>query len=256
MSSLQFNDYLKEQKLKCKNDNSPANAFYQTFGVNNKNHSNPLNNDLVFLNKNSTLTNYNTKQNEITKTNNQLKETKLLNDKKKQQIEPKLYGIRNLNIDNLVRDIKSRSSVTSETLKEDLKNEFDHFITTKVQQSQQILKKQMNKKCLLTELDNDDDDDDDDPAEEEEEEEEINLKLTEPKKENVKSLTQNNSSRALVLIAQDDNENSKSKTISLNKMMESLKRIDCPKFQPELLQVCQYGQNFELLKFYTDVIIN
>jgi hypothetical protein len=138
-----------------------------------------------------------------------------------------LYGIRNLNIDNLVKDIKSRSSVISELLKEDLKNEFDHFITTKVQQSQQILKKQINKKCLITELDNDDDDDDNDENDDDDDpvEEEIDLKITEPK-----PIVQNNSSRGLVRITQDDIENSNSKIISLNKLMESLKRIDCPKF--------------------------
>ena len=38
--------------------------------------------------------------------------------------------------------------------------------------------------------------------------------------------------------------------IELNKMIESIKRIDLPKFQPELHQVCQYGQDGQLLKLY------
>ena len=38
-------------------------------------------------------------------------------------------------------------------------------------------------------------------------------------------------------------------------MLESIKRIDLPKFQPELHQICQYGSDAKLLELYSDVSV-
>ena len=43
--------------------------------------------------------------------------------------------------------------------------------------------------------------------------------------------------------------------IRLKKMIDSIKRIDLPTFQTELHQVCQYGGDSQLLKFYPKVLI-
>ena len=44
-----------------------------------------------------------------------------------------------------------------------------------------------------------------------------------------------------------------SSLIKLKTMLDSIKRIDLPKFQNELHQVCQYGTDPQLIKLYPQV---
>ena len=62
-------------------------------------------------------------------------------------------------------------------------------------------------------------------------------------------------SMQIALLSNEDNSLNASSLIQLNKMIESIKRIDLPNFQTELHQICQYGADGQLLKFYPDVII-
>ncbi len=55
------------------------------------------------------------------------------------------------------------------------------------------------------------------------------------------------------------NDEKNETVVKLNKILESIKRIDLPKFQPELHQICQYGSDPELLGLYSaelDVCLN
>ena len=61
-------------------------------------------------------------------------------------------------------------------------------------------------------------------------------------------------SMQIALLSNEDNSLNASSLIQLNKMIESIKRIDLPNFQTELHQICQYGADGQLLKFYPDVV--
>jgi hypothetical protein len=59
----------------------------------------------------------------------------------------------------------------------------------------------------------------------------------------------------IALAGREKNE----QVIKLNKIMESIRRVDLPKFQSELHQVCQYGSDAGLLQLYSaelDVSLN
>ena len=67
------------------------------------------------------------------------------------------------------------------------------------------------------------------------------------------ALIEKKSSKNLQVAVVDDEKNSE--VIKLNKMIAHIKRIDLPKFQPELHQICQYGSDVKLLDLYSDVCV-
>lgn len=230
--------------------------------------------EINFLKQNETLVNLKQKSDEI----DQVIHNK--NDSNLSKIKSKLHLTRNPNIQNLLQDVRTKSSISK--LQEDLKNEFDLFLNASFNQPK-LSKKPGWNFLTLGEYNS-------------EENESITKRSTEIKLKEVNINSQRNqvaipasnttkpipvtnriSNKTPTKTAQSkiDSENAIKKTeiisnmqvalienktdgknkpiIELNKMLESIKRIDLPKFQPELLQICQYGGDAQLFKFYPQV---
>lgn len=188
-----------------------------------------------------------------------------------EKVKISLKNHRNPNVENLIKDLKEKSN---DTLKDALKKEFNLFIDQSVNKSSQSLKYYSNSEqkkltsnpTFLTQ---------DIDEEVKYENDTSNQDLSQPKlsnnlaneleilaiddkskQKNIEQVNALENSQIAIIETEENSLNlANSSLIKLKKMLESIKRIDLPKFQNELHQVCQYGTDPQLLKLYPQVII-
>jgi hypothetical protein len=248
--------------------------------------------DLFYLKKNWSLINSSQKKNEL-EVELQAKREEANEQQKNVQFDvfnKRVYEARNPFVTGLLKDIRSNSGLSQ--LQEDLKKEFDMFLTTSVTLASESLRdtagksyqQQVNSNrknfssAFLTQQNDQDDFYDDNKSDY------LNISIndhfSQAQKENnetkfvksntnINSMSQtkllkkkstqelkkngkqqlaiiennsnnnyNNNSNLQVALIADDNQKNQS-IIKLNKILENIKRIDLPKFQPELHQICQ-----------------
>lgn len=242
--------------------------------------------ELHFLKNNSNVVSRTEKNEEVEKILNENRNRKSADYVKSQikSVNAKLNQNRNPSVMNFLKDVekndenptktaRSNNELTLDKLQDSLKKEFNSFLATTIDSSLQTVKnvKSAKKstrthrdKIFLTQQDD-----------------EIDQELGDL----VGNTTRNNSSRVInrdskmlgnrnseldkkskmsesrmqvVLVGGDGEEEkevneSQKSVIRLKKMIDSIKKVDLPKFQTELHQICQYGADPQLFKFYPRV---
>lgn len=221
-----------------------------------------LNKELFYLKNNTNLLNETEKNEEIAK---YLKEKERhVNSTVHQRsvVKAKLSTNRNPNVESLLQDVRSEN-LSLNKLQENLKNEFSSFIDRSVNNSIQKIKnvkspsvddigetRDEGKKFFLTENYDPDERLNESRLIKSSRPQTTTAKNSEPKA----TADANQMQLALVEDGQDENASeNKQSLIKLKKMIDDIKRVDLPKFQTELHQVCQYGNDPDLLKFYQEV---
>jgi hypothetical protein len=240
-----------------------------------------VSNDLIFMKENSTLINLRDKNQEYEQF---LSEQRYLNSQthanhKFQSVKTKIYENRNPNLQNLLKDTRPDYK---KSLEDTMKSEFNIFIDKSISQSADAVRcfsvkgqenageEQAVDNIFITQ-------------EADKEIAEIMEKTDAPRKEPVKlpklvsetpkdknantslksnsklPLTESNLDKLQVALIETENkallelggENKEDSSLArLKKLVETIKKIDLPKFQPEFHQICQYGTNAEILQFY------
>ncbi len=221
--------------------------------------------DLLFLKKNATLMNLNEKNEELEKI---LENYRYLNSEthtkhKFDSVKSKCVDKRNPNVENFLKDIRNLNR-----LEDNLKNEFSDFLNEKIINSTETIRKFSS-------------------LEKQNENETTNTTALPKIKDDWKFLTQNENedekkaSNQLVLPLPPADHTTDTKTVSkirirrkdmtpmdhlenfdkttaikLKKSLEHIKRIELPKFQTEIHQICQYGDDPKLFKLYPQVSNN
>ncbi len=194
--------------------------------------------------------------------------SKEFRDAASEKVQIDLRNHRNPNVENLIKDLKEKSNAT---LMNALKKDFNLFIDQKVSKSSQSLKifseLTPNRTFLTQQID-----------EETEKEHEISnndnlLTLRKPSiktnlcdeldiwsiendsksKNIIKENSITNNQISIIDVEKNSLNLTNSSLIKLKTMLDSIKRIDLPKFQNELHQVCQYGTDPQLIKLYPQV---
>lgn len=240
--------------------------------------------DYLFLQKDHTFINSNSKslftRLELNEKRKEL-EFQLENKPKFDIYNTKLYETQNPNIDYLLKDIGSQSKINQ--LQDQLKNEFDEFLSFSIENSKfsvrnTLIKDHMNHKDsnienrnewnFLTQETMDGDESMRFINQKSETHKTLENKIeklkpsdknTEVNKINKQAIIdcklKNETTMQIALTENNRDENlNNTSLIKLNKIIEGIKRIDLPKFQPELHQICQYVSDSEILKVYPEVI--
>lgn len=274
-----LNDFRLES-FKNKNDNSLEHIRFQELVKSNafkKEHHNKVDRlknktklsssdekDIYFLSKEKGLIPKEEKTQEIEE---YLAKQRLLNSdnylkEKFESVKEKLNKDRNPNVANLIKDIKVNTSFT-----DNLKQEFSRFLNESVENCVDSVRK-----SVLSMNENRDEKSGFFLTQEQELDEEIpksrietksnknDLKTSQSKLENAsksdlqKKDLKTSSNMEIALVEEDKpNQNDNMSLIKLKKMLDNIKRIDLPKFQSEIHQVCLYGNDPELLKFVSQV---
>ena len=220
--------------------------------------------DLLFLKRNSTLMNLNEKNEELEKI---LENYRYLNSDthtkhKFDNVKSKCVEKRNPNVENFLKDIRNLNR-----LEDNLKNEFNDFLNEKIINSTEtirnlslsekqnneetnntVLPKIKNDWSFLTQHENEDE-----------------KKATEPIALPINSIENTTETKTVSkprtrrkdMTPLDHLESfDKTTAIKLKKSLEHIKRIDLPKFQREIHQICQYGDDPKLFKLYPQVSLD
>lgn len=222
---------------------------------------------LLFLKNNSNLINKTEKHREIEKVLEENRVQKSTEHKKSQfkNVKAKLIQDRNPNVKNFLKDInettnsRSNSELSLDKLQESLKKEFSSFLNTTVDNSLERVKKVNNRPTEKTAkgkqmifITQQNDDSDQEIGDILNSSSRANRNEDQPKEKS----KINESKMQIALIENDDEEKaaeSQKSVIRLKKMIDAIKKIDLPKFQTELHQICQYGEDPQLFKFYPKV---
>ena len=237
--------------------------------------------DLFFLQKDHSFINSN-KKNIVTKLELEEKRKQLeFEQKNKPKFDiynTKVYETQNPNIGNLLKEIGSKSNINQ--LQDELKKEFDKFLSFSIENSKSSLRNTLIKEynlnqegpnienrneCIFITQENTDDDEIKLLTKRNSEvgetlKHEIEKWIPERKNNQLKkTATYNthlkNDKNMQIALAENKQELilDNSSLIKLNKIIEGIKRVDLPKFQPELHQICQYATDSEILKVYSEV---
>ena len=278
------NEYRMHQLYNLKEDTGADNSYRSDLNSKIKNSFNE--NDLIYLKKNWAMIDSKQKKSEIDTSLKQKRDelTQLTNQKSStfDVFNKRVYEIRNPVVNDLIKDVRTNSGINQ--LADDLKREFDMFLTTTLTTTNESFKKfgksehlnnmkptdswtflTQNEACEkpnYLEIFNN-----------ESFSEENNLhmakrdkfltsrnsskilsgKTSHNKISKLQKLSENGNTHLQVALVTDKENEKNTSIIKLNKMLESIKRIDLPKFQPELHQICQYGSDAKLLDLYADV---
>lgn len=235
--------------------------------------------NVVYLQQNLSLKDSKDKQAELETEMKMRSDAQRKDHKKFDVFNNNVYAKRNPAIKSLIKDLDNNNSGLNQ-LQEDLKREFDMFLTASFKHTSESIKNmslssETNKSpgngIFLTEENGDD-------SEGEIENcdvafSELTDKLDFSSKINVADncvqVVEPNSMQLVKVVEPSDkskdwqvaltDKEKNDHVIKLNKIMESIKRVDLPKFQSELHQVCQYGSDAGLLQLYSaelDVSLN
>lgn len=215
--------------------------------------------DLLFLKRNSTLMNLNEKNEELEKI---LENYRYLNSDthtkhKFDNVKSKCVDKRNPNVENFLKDIRNLNR-----LEDNLKNEFNDFLNEKINNSTETIRKLsiLEKKndeeiTVLPKIKNDwnfltqNENENDKKASDA-----IPLPVTSVENTNETKTLSKPRTRRKDMTPLDHLDNfDKATAIKLKKSLEHIKRIDLPKFQTEIHQICQYGDDPKLFKLYPQV---
>ncbi len=224
--------------------------------------------ELLYLRKNFSVMNSTEHKTKLqTELEQKRDDLKFQEDKKTSQFDifnNRVYSERNPAINNLTADVRKEPGLSQ--LQDELKKEFDMFLTTALTKTTESLRSisrpgsdlLKNNECVFLTQENEEIFDGPD-------EELENLEKSEQKKsKNIRLRKNNNNSypeNSQIAIIEKPSSNSwqvavvdeeKSESVlKLKKILENIKKIDLPKFQPELHQICQYGSDVELLQLYS-----
>lgn len=234
----------------------------------------------LYLDKDDKITKYEEKQAEyekILENYRRAHSTEAIKEKF-EHVKSKIHDNRNENIENLIKDVKNKSNL--EIIQSKLKNEFDLFLNDSVNNSQQKIKdlsisifdktnsnsnaqKNLNLKLDLSEkwnfltqdpsenLNEINEEKTNDKSARKNNESNNKSRLSNRPSSKTKSLSKstkdkqiqnfNPNNMQIALIEDVNEETSKnSSAIKLKKMLDHIKRVDLPKFQPELHQICMF----------------
>jgi hypothetical protein len=205
------------------------------------------------------------------------------------RVKAKISEHRNPNVENIIKDIRPDYK---KTLEYSLRNEFNNFIDNSVKKSahivRSVLEKQQETKLNSNDINNhvenifitqETDKEVTEIIRKDQTEKTITSDsfnklptLVEPKVDptkNLKSTPRNKtpnksciesekSNLQLALLTNYEDEDSelngdKSSLIKLKKIVDTIKRVDLPSFQPEFHQICQYANDSDVLQFYQKV---
>ena len=216
--------------------------------------------DLYFLKQNATIIDFDKKNEELEKI---IENYKYLNDLKTHKFEnvkQKIYENRNPNIKNFLKDLKSEFNAF---LDEKANDSVEGIRRLSIMDKTEPYFRQEQNWNFLTQNESDNVNNQLLTAEtklDAENKTSLSLKKSTPRLRTSESKElqpveapkeEEKKENQLVIVNQTFPD--KQKTIELKKNLDSIKRIDLPKFQTEIHQVCQYGKDPELLKLYPQV---
>jgi hypothetical protein len=299
----------KKEKSFYEYVNSPRKQTKSVTFENNPNYQKET--SFLFLDKDEKITKYEEKQAEYEKIlqNYRTAHSAEAIKEKFEHVKSKIHDNRNENIENLIKDVKSKNNL--EMMQSKLKSEFDLFLNDSVNNSTQKIKDlsisildktNLNTKNNLNlnldftakwnfltqdpseNLHEIDEENKNDKSDRKNNESNNKSRLSNRPTSKTKNSSRNTNNKhidtanhnnmQIALIEDFNEENYKnSSSIKLKKMLDHIKRIDLPKFQPELHQICksksycsliillvysinfkgQYGGDADLLKLYPEV---
>ena len=233
------------------------NAFKKKY----ESHASLSDKELIFLKKNSTLVNLNEKNEELEKIldNYRYINSEVYAKHKFDNVKSKCVDKRNPNVENFLKDIRNLNR-----LEDNLKSEFSDFLNQKISTSTETIRK-------LSFLENKNDQEEtaqlpkiqtdwnfltQNENEQGKREDALVLPLgSSENKTDAKTETKSKKKKK-DMTSLDQLENfDKTTAIKLKNSLEHIKRIQLPKFQTEIHQICQYGDDPKLFKLYPQVKI-
>lgn len=230
---------------------------------------------IVYLKNNSKVVNKAQKNSEIERVIEENKQRKSIQYEKGQlkSVKSRLIQERNPNLKNFLKDVNETNNENNslDKLQNDLKKEFSTFLNTTVDNSLENVKSvnssspqnevrkrsSKDKRIFLTQHEDELIDQELADLFNKPSGRKASSRLTTTKKEEkqISEKKQADESNMQVALVETDDESkavieSQKAVIRLKKMIDSIKKIDLPKFQTELHQICQYGADPQLFKFY------